>query len=199
MAARDDVRAGRSCASSRSSSPSSTSATRSSRSLRRMRAVELPDGIEREIIVVDDGSTDGTRDVLRQLGDSTVRDRAARREPGQGRGAAHRVRARHRRVRARAGRRPRVRPRRLAEAAEPGAAGPGPRRLRLAVHRRAAQHVAAALDREPVPLDDHERALQHDALRHGDVLQAHRSRPHRRDEAPVEPLRHRGRDHAPRS
>ncbi len=41
--------------------------------LRRMRAVELPDGIEKEIIVVDDGSTDGTRDVLRQLGDSTVR------------------------------------------------------------------------------------------------------------------------------
>ena len=41
--------------------------------VRRMRAVELPDGIEREIIVVDDGSTDGTRDVLRQLGDSTVR------------------------------------------------------------------------------------------------------------------------------
>ena len=41
--------------------------------LRRMRAVELPDGIDREIIVVDDGSTDGTRDVLRQLGDSTVR------------------------------------------------------------------------------------------------------------------------------
>jgi len=41
--------------------------------VRRMRSVELPDGIEREIIVVDDGSTDGTRDVLRQLGDSTVR------------------------------------------------------------------------------------------------------------------------------
>ena len=41
--------------------------------LRRMRTVELPDGIEREIIVVDDGSDDGSRDVLRQLGDSTVR------------------------------------------------------------------------------------------------------------------------------
>ena len=41
--------------------------------VRRMRAVELPDGVEREIIVVDDGSTDGTREVLRQLGDSTVR------------------------------------------------------------------------------------------------------------------------------
>ncbi|HET9730810.1 MAG TPA: glycosyltransferase family 2 protein [Acidimicrobiia bacterium] len=41
--------------------------------LRRMRLVELPNDIEREIIVVDDGSDDGTRDVLKQLGDSTVR------------------------------------------------------------------------------------------------------------------------------
>jgi glycosyltransferase involved in cell wall biosynthesis len=41
--------------------------------LRRMRNVQLPDGIDREIIVVDDGSSDGTREVLKQLGDSTVR------------------------------------------------------------------------------------------------------------------------------
>jgi glycosyltransferase involved in cell wall biosynthesis len=40
--------------------------------LRRMRSVDLPDGIDREIIIVDDGSSDGTRDVLKQLGDSTV-------------------------------------------------------------------------------------------------------------------------------
>lgn len=39
--------------------------------VRRMRAVELP--VEREIIIVDDGSEDGTRNVLAQLGDSTVR------------------------------------------------------------------------------------------------------------------------------
>ena len=109
--------------------------------LRRMRAVELPDGIEREIIVVDDGSTDGTRDVLRQLGDSTVRVVMHDANRGQGRGAAHRLHARDRRVRARAGRRPRVRPRGLAEAAQSRAARPGARRVRLALHRRAAQHA----------------------------------------------------------
>jgi glycosyltransferase involved in cell wall biosynthesis len=39
--------------------------------VRRMRAVDLP--IDREIVIVDDGSDDGTRSVLTQLGDSTVR------------------------------------------------------------------------------------------------------------------------------
>jgi glycosyltransferase involved in cell wall biosynthesis len=57
--------------------------------LRRMRAVELPDGIEREIIVIDDGSTDGTRDVLKQLGDSTVR--VVMHENNKGKGAAVRT------------------------------------------------------------------------------------------------------------
>jgi glycosyltransferase involved in cell wall biosynthesis len=57
--------------------------------VRRMRAIELPDGIEREIIVVDDGSTDGTRDVLRQLGDSTVRILVH--EGNRGKGAAVRT------------------------------------------------------------------------------------------------------------
>jgi glycosyltransferase involved in cell wall biosynthesis len=57
--------------------------------LRRMRAVELPNDIEREIIVVDDGSDDGTRDVLKQLGDSTVR--IVTHEQNRGKGAALRT------------------------------------------------------------------------------------------------------------
>ena len=57
--------------------------------LRRMRAVELPDGIDREIIVVDDGSSDGTRDVLNQLSDNTVR--IILHEHNRGKGAAVRT------------------------------------------------------------------------------------------------------------
>jgi glycosyltransferase involved in cell wall biosynthesis len=52
--------------------------------VRRMRAVELP--LEREIVIIDDGSEDGTRDVLPQLLDSTVR--VVRHTVNRGKGAA---------------------------------------------------------------------------------------------------------------
>jgi glycosyltransferase involved in cell wall biosynthesis len=52
--------------------------------VRRMRAVDLP--VDLEVVIVDDGSTDGTRDVLRQLGDSTVR--VVTHEANRGKGAA---------------------------------------------------------------------------------------------------------------
>ena len=52
--------------------------------MRRMRAVDLP--IEREFVLVDDGSTDGTRQVLQQLGDSTAR--VVTHPQNQGKGAA---------------------------------------------------------------------------------------------------------------
>ena len=55
--------------------------------MRRMRAVELP--IEREIILVDDGSSDGTLQVLQQLGDSTVR--VVKHPANRGKGAAIRT------------------------------------------------------------------------------------------------------------
>ena len=59
--------------------------------MRRMRAVDLP--VEREFILVDDGSTDGTQQVLAQLGDSTVK---VVRHPGnRGKGAAIRTGLEH--------------------------------------------------------------------------------------------------------
>ena len=55
--------------------------------VRRMRAVDLP--VDLEIVIVDDGSTDGTRDVLRQLADSTVR--VVTHDVNRGKGAAIRT------------------------------------------------------------------------------------------------------------
>jgi len=52
--------------------------------VRRMRAVDIP--MEREFVLVDDGSTDGTREVLGQLTDSTVR--VVYHENNKGKGAA---------------------------------------------------------------------------------------------------------------
>jgi glycosyltransferase involved in cell wall biosynthesis len=54
--------------------------------IRRMRAVDIPPDLDLEIVVVDDGSTDGTREVLTQLADSTVR--VVRQPENRGKGAA---------------------------------------------------------------------------------------------------------------
>jgi glycosyltransferase involved in cell wall biosynthesis len=59
--------------------------------VRRMRSVDLP--VEREIVIVDDGSDDGTRAVLTQLGDSTVR--VVKHPVNRGKGAAIRTGLEH--------------------------------------------------------------------------------------------------------
>jgi glycosyltransferase involved in cell wall biosynthesis len=59
--------------------------------VRRMRAVQLP--VDLEIVIVDDGSTDGTRDVLRQLADSTVR--VINHDVNRGKGSAIRTGLEH--------------------------------------------------------------------------------------------------------
>ena len=59
--------------------------------MRRMRAVELP--IDREFILVDDGSSDGTQQVLAQLGDSTVK--VVKHAANRGKGAAIRTGLEH--------------------------------------------------------------------------------------------------------
>ncbi|MBV8951918.1 MAG: glycosyltransferase family 2 protein [Actinobacteria bacterium] len=55
--------------------------------VRRMRSVELP--IDHEVVLVDDGSTDGTRALLPQLVDSTVH--VVKHEQNRGKGAAIRT------------------------------------------------------------------------------------------------------------
>jgi glycosyltransferase involved in cell wall biosynthesis len=55
--------------------------------IRRSRSVEIP--LSREIVVVDDGSDDGTRQILAQLQDSTVR--VIHHEVNRGKGAAIRT------------------------------------------------------------------------------------------------------------
>jgi glycosyltransferase involved in cell wall biosynthesis len=59
--------------------------------VRRMRAVDLP--VDREIVLIDDGSDDGTRSVLPQLGDSTVR--VVMHPHNRGKGAAIRTGLEH--------------------------------------------------------------------------------------------------------
>ncbi|HEY2214447.1 MAG TPA: glycosyltransferase family 2 protein [Acidimicrobiales bacterium] len=54
--------------------------------IRRMRAVQLPGGINLQVIVVDDGSSDGSEKVLRALEDSTVR--VITHQENKGKGAA---------------------------------------------------------------------------------------------------------------
>ncbi len=56
--------------------------------LRRVRAVDLGD-IEKEVVVVDDGSTDGTQDILRMQSDSVVK--VLVHEKNQGKAAAVRT------------------------------------------------------------------------------------------------------------
>jgi glycosyltransferase involved in cell wall biosynthesis len=57
------------------------------RIIERVRAVKLPDGVERELIVVDDGSKDGTRDKLAAL-PAAPDLRVILHERNQGKGAA---------------------------------------------------------------------------------------------------------------
>lgn len=59
--------------------------------LSRVMAAELPDGWEREVVVVDDGSTDGTLDVVTRFCSAYADARLVRHERNLGKGAAVRT------------------------------------------------------------------------------------------------------------
>src|SRR5450755_3880193 len=61
------------------------------RSLTLVRQAPLPDGLERELIIVDDCSTDGTQEILERIASEDKRIRLIRHEPNQGKGAAVRT------------------------------------------------------------------------------------------------------------
>ena len=165
--------------------------------LRRMRTVELPDGIEREIIVVDDGSTDGTRDVLRQLRDSTVRVMLHKTNRGKGAAVRTGIDAAYRRLRAHPGRRPRVRPRRLAASWSPRCCGGRARgRVRLASSRASAATCVFFHWVGNRLLSLVTNVLYNTTL--SDMETCYKlvdRRARRRSQAALQPLRHRARDH----
>ncbi|MCX6621733.1 MAG: glycosyltransferase family 2 protein, partial [Acidobacteria bacterium] len=65
------------------------------RSLRQVLEAPLPEGVDRELILVDDCSTYGTSEILEQLSASDERIRLVRHAVNQGKGAAVRTAIQH--------------------------------------------------------------------------------------------------------
>ena len=118
----------------------------------RVLAVDIP-GVDKEIVIVDDGSRDGTRDILAELdGRDGVRVLLQAENQGKGAAVARGIRESTGDVADHPGRRPRVRPARVSAAAATDPRGPCRRRLRLALSRFAARPPRAvflAFDRQP--------------------------------------------------
>ena len=108
------------------------------RSLALVLTAPLPENMERELVIVDDCSTDGTSDILERLAAREPRIRLFRQSVNQGKGAAVRTRdpGSRRRFLPGAGRRPGIRSVRVSAAAAAPARRPRRRGLRLALPGR---------------------------------------------------------------
>ncbi len=147
-----------------------------------------------ELIVVDDGSTDGTRDLLTALdAEVPVQADLPAEERRQGRGASPRLPGSQRRSRRHPGRRPRVLARGVPGPHRAHLPGPRRRRVRVAVPRAPPRVHVHALRGQPAADAHHEHPVQHDADGHGDLLQGHAHRGAAVVHARLERLRHRAR------
>ena len=145
-------------------------------SIQRALDAPLPDGLTSEIVAVDDGSTDGTPEILDELAAQYPgRIRVFHHAANSGKGAAIRTALQHAdgEFSHHPGRRPGVRSLRISEGAGPAAVEQGGRGVRVALpdFRRAARDLLLALAGQP-PAD---HGLQYrggpQPHRHGDVLQ----------------------------
>ena len=143
--------------------------------IRRVQAVE----ISKEIIAVDDGSTDGTHDILLQLQETYTNVRVCRLQRNQGKGAAIR-----RGIQEASGEfliiqdaDLEVQPRRIFHAACSPVVRRGRRGIRVEIRRRSSPSAPVlAFSGEPAAHAVDERDHESESLRHGDVLQGFQDR-----------------------
>ena len=133
-----------------------------------------------ELIVVDDGSKDGTRDILDARCSSSTASRWSSRSGTRARARRSGAASRRCPATSSSSRTPTSStPRGVPAADRAHLPGPRRRRVRLAVPGPAPRVPVHALSGQPVADAADQRALQHDAQRHGNLLQgdAHRGAP----------------------
>ena len=159
------------------------------------RVLASPVGLPMELVCVDDGSRDGSPEILDALAAADPRIRVIRQPRNMGKGAAIITAIQH--MRGDIG---------LIQDADleydpadyPGAGradprGQGRRGVRLALRLRVAAQDPALLARRREPLPDlaHQHPQRHQPDRHGDLLQGGQGRHPQADAALQQPLRHR--------
>ena len=161
----------------------------------RLKTVDLP--VPREIIVINDGSSDGTREVLDALPVEGDAVRILHVAQNAGKGAAIRLGLQHARgtIIAIQDADLELDPAQLAALVDAHRRRRDQRRLRFPLSRGPARRAVADGAREPHADRADQRAVRRAHHRHGDLLQDHADRRGSRPRTRIEPLRHRARNH----